>query len=107
MPVGVSHRFRYSIVHLVVEKRFRDAGGERLSHREVRIVAFAAYSAVIEGGRRDHRKFHANPGVSPQATLDWLGVRVARYGVPAGVVLQQAAVGDIVLVGTGVPCAGR
>ena len=33
--VGVAHRFGDTVVHLVVEQCLRDAGGERLCHREV------------------------------------------------------------------------
>ena len=61
---------------------------------------------MVERGHRQHGQFQPDPRVGPQASLDRLSSGIAGYGVPAGVVLEQTAVRDILLVGTGVAGPG-
>ena len=104
--VPVPQRFFYTPVHLVVQDRFRDAGAKGLSHGEIHVLALPGHRPVIQGGGSDHSQLHTHPGVGPQPAGYRLPLWIPGDGVPARIVLKQAAVGHMVFVRTGMPCPG-
>ena len=105
--IGVGHRPPLAGVHLEIKQRLGQAGRQGFRHRIVHVLRLAGHGAVMERRRGYHRQFQPYPRVGPQPALDGFAIGIAGDGIPARIVLQEAAVGHVVLVRTAVPGARR
>ena len=105
--IGVGRRPPLAGVHLEIKQRLRQAGGQSFRHRIVHVLPLAGHDAMVKRRRDHHGQFQPYPRVGPQAALDGFAIGIAGDGIPARIVLQEAAVGHVVLVRPAVPGARR